>query len=142
MFGEGERPYGVIAVVLAAVILVLVQRAGDFFITDLGAIVGPVDGEWWRYFAAPFVYGDVGYLFVCSVGIVIFGAAVESRLGTFSTLILIVACGALGMLAAEGMDTLVGGNHILLASGGNGIALGLLSTWAVLKAGQGRWAQS
>ena len=51
-------------------------------ITDLGAIVGPVDGEWWRYLAAPFVYPDVGYLFVAALGIVIFGIAVERRLGT------------------------------------------------------------
>jgi membrane associated rhomboid family serine protease len=138
LLGEGERPYAVIAAVAGAVLLVLVQRAGNISVIDLGAIVGQVDGEWWRYFAAPFVYSDVPYLFVCCLGIVIFGAAVETRLGVISTLILIVACGALGMLAADGMDTVVGDNNLLLASGGNGIALGLLSAWAVLKAAEVR----
>ena len=42
-------------------------------------------GDWWRYFAAPFVYPDIGYLFVASVGIAIFGIPVEQRLGTIST---------------------------------------------------------
>ncbi len=106
---------------------------------DVGGIVGPVEGEWWRYLAAPFVYPDVGYLFVVSVGIVIFGVAVEARLGTIPTVILIVACGALGMLAADGIESAIGGEgNLLLAAGGNGIALGLLASWAVLRAGEMR----
>ncbi|MGH2982961.1 MAG: rhomboid family intramembrane serine protease [Solirubrobacterales bacterium] len=139
LMGEGERRYAVIAAVLAPALLVLVQRAGDLPITDVGGIVGPVDGEWWRYLAAPFAYPDVGYLFVVSVGIVIFGVAVESRLGMIATVILIVACGALGMLAADGVESAIGGeDNLLLAAGGNGIALGLLATWAVLRAGEMR----
>ena len=39
---------------------------------DLGAIVGPVGDEWWRYLAAPFVYDNVGYLFACGLAIAIF----------------------------------------------------------------------
>ena len=134
------RPYAVIAAVLAGVVVMLAQTAVAEPITDFGAIIGEVDaGEWWRYFAAPFAYADAGYLFVCSLGIVIFGAAVESRLGTVSTLILIVACGALGMLAAEGIEGAIGSeSEPLLAAGGNGIALGLLATWAVLKAAEVR----
>ena len=137
MLGEGDRPYLIIAAVLAPALLVLVQRAADLPITDLGAIVGSVDGEWWRYLAAPYVYPDVGYLFVAAVGIAIFGLAVERRLGVVATLVLMVACGALGMLAADGIEgALAGENDLLLASGGNGIALGFLSAWAVLKAGE------
>jgi membrane associated rhomboid family serine protease len=139
LVGEGERRYAVIAAVLGPAFLVLVQRAGDLPITDVGGIVGSVDGEWWRYFAAPFAYPDVGYLFVASIGIVIFGVAVEARLGTVATVILIVACGALGMLAADGIESAIGGEgNILLAAGGNGIALGLLATWAVLRAAETR----
>ena len=37
------------------------------------------EDEWWRYLAAPFVYPDVPYLFVASLGIVIFGSAVEQQ---------------------------------------------------------------
>ena len=69
---------------------------------DLGAIVGPVGDEWWRYFAAPFVYDDVGYLFACGLAIAIFLPAIERRVGTVASLLLVLGCGALGMLAAEG----------------------------------------
>ena len=52
----------------------------------------------------------------------------EQRLGTIPTAILIVACGALGMLAADGMETAFApSNDVLYAAGGNGIALGLLA---------------
>jgi len=128
----------VIAAIFAPALLVLVQRAGDLPITDVGAIVGPVEGEWWRYLAAPFAYPDVGYLFVVSIGIAIFGVAVEARLGMIATAILIIACGALGMLAADGIESAIGGEGDLLAAGGNGIALGLLATWAVLRVGEMR----
>jgi membrane associated rhomboid family serine protease len=138
MFGEGDRPYAVIAAVLGSAVLVLVQRAADLPIWDVGAIVGPVDGEWWRYLSAPFAYPDVGYLFVCSLGIVIFGSAVERRLGTVSTVVLMLACGSLGMLAANGIESAISSHGDLLAAGGNGIALGLLTAWAVLKAGEVR----
>ena len=67
----------------------------------------------------------------------IFGSAVETRLGTVATLILIIACGSLGMLAAVGIEDALGDEgSVLLAAGGNGIALGLLATWAVLKASE------
>ena len=82
------------AAILIPAILLLVRVASpaiDAF--DLGAIVGPVENEWWRYLAAPFVYPDIGYLFVASVGIAIFGTAVEQRLGMIPTAVLILACG-------------------------------------------------
>jgi membrane associated rhomboid family serine protease/DNA-directed RNA polymerase subunit RPC12/RpoP len=135
-----ERPYAVIAAILIPAVLVLVRVASPALNAhDLGAIVGPVGGEWWRYLAAPFVYPDVGYLFIASVGIAIFGVAVEQRLGTIPTVVLILASGALGMLAADGIETAFAGNNdILLAAGGNGIALGLLGAWAVMRTAEVR----
>jgi membrane associated rhomboid family serine protease len=135
-----ERPYAVIAAILVSAVLLLIRVAspalGSF---ELGAIVGPVQGDWWRYVTAPFIYPDIGYLFVASVGIAIFGSAVERRLGLVSTVVLILACGALGMLAADGIQTaFAGSNDILLAAGGNGIALGLLAAWAVMRAAEVR----
>ena len=128
------RPYATIACVLVPAILILVQRSGAASIDELGAIVGPVDGDWWRYVAAPFVYPDIGYWFAASVGIVIFGSAVESRLGTVATGLLMIACGALGMLAGAGIEEAISNDReLLLAAGGNGIALGMLSAWAALK---------
>ena len=136
MAGLTDRPYAVIAAILIPAILLLVRVASPALnAADLGAIVGPVEGEWWRYLAAPFIYPDIGYLFVASVGIAIFGYAVEERLGTVPTAVLILACGGLGMLAADGIQTaFASSNDILLAAGGNGIALGLLAAWAVMRA--------
>jgi len=135
-----ERPYAVIAAILIPALLVLVRVASPSLNSfDLGAIVGPVGNDWWRYLAAPFIYPDLGYLFVASVGIAIFGVSVEQRLGTIATVILIVACGALGMLAADGVQSAFAPRHdILLAAGGNGIALGLLAAWAVIRAAEVR----
>ena len=129
------RPWAVLAAVVIPVVLVLVQRAGDIPVSDLGAIVGEVSGgEWWRYFAAPWVYPDVGYMFIAAIGIVIFGLQVERRLGTAATVVLMIAAGALGMLAADGIESAVASDdEVLLAAGGNGVALALLSCWAVLK---------
>ena len=136
----GERPYAVIAAILVPAVLLLVRVASPAIDSyDLGAIIGPVQSDWWRYLAAPFIYPDIGYLFVASCGIAIFGLAVERRLGLAPTVVLILACGALGMLAADGIETaFASGNDALLASGGNGIALGLLGTWAVMRAAEVR----
>jgi membrane associated rhomboid family serine protease len=136
----GERPYAVIAAILIPALLLIVRVASPSLNAyDLGAIVGPVQNDWWRYLAAPFVYPDVGYLFVASVGIAIFGIAVEQRLGLISTVVLILACGGLGMLAADGIETaFASSNDVLLASGGNGVALGLLSAWGVMRAAEVR----
>ncbi|HEY1358220.1 MAG TPA: rhomboid family intramembrane serine protease [Thermoleophilaceae bacterium] len=135
-----ERPYAVIAAILASALLLLVRVASPALDAyDLGAIVGPVQGDWWRYLAAPFIYPDIGYLFVVSVAIAIFGTAVEQRLGTIPTVVLILACGGLGMLAADGIETaFASDNDVLLAAGGNGIALGLLCTWGVIRAAEVR----
>ena len=122
-----ERPYAVLAA----------SPTLDTF--SLGGILGPVGNDWWRYLVAPFIYPDIGYLFVASVGIAIFGIAVEQRLGTIPTAIMIVACGALGMLAADGVETAFAPSHdILFAAGGNGIALGLLAAWAVIRGAEVR----
>jgi membrane associated rhomboid family serine protease len=134
------RPYAVLAAIIVPAALLLVRVATpalDSF--QLGAIVGPVQGDWWRYLVAPFIYPDIGYLFVVSVGIAIFGSAVEQRLGLISTVVLILACGGLGMLAADGIQTaFASDNDVLLAAGGNGIALGLLTAWAVMRAAEVR----
>ncbi|HSD23752.1 MAG TPA: rhomboid family intramembrane serine protease [Solirubrobacterales bacterium] len=135
-----ERPYAVAAAILIPALLLLVRVASPALDAyDLGAIVGPVQNDWWRYLTAPFIYPDIGYLFVASVGIAIFGVAVERRLGLMPTVVLILACGALGMLAADGIETAFASrNDVLLAAGGNGIALGLLAAWAVMRAAEVR----
>ena len=134
----GERPYAVLAAILIPAVLLLVRVASpDLDAFDLGALIGPVGGDWWHYLAAPFIYPDLGYLFVACCGIAIFGIPIEQRLGLIPTAIMIVACGGLGMLAADGIETAFAPeNDILLAAGGNGVALGLLCAWAVMRASE------
>jgi membrane associated rhomboid family serine protease len=130
-FAEG-RPYATVAAILAPALLFVLTRADALSISEAGLIVDPVDDEWWRYLAAPFVYDDMGYLFACGLAFAIFVPGVERRIGTIPTGLLLVACGALGMLSAEGLDTALGDGDPF-AGGGNGIALGALAAWAVMR---------
>ena len=113
-----NRPYATGVVIGASVAMTLLQRALDKPLADLGAIGGPVGNELWRYLAAPFAYQDIGYLFVIGVMVAIFGPGLERRLGSLPALVLMLACGSLGMLAADGIETALG--EITVAAGGNG----------------------
>ncbi len=72
------KPIATFALLAASAVLLIVQRAAGLSLTEVGAIVGPVGDEWWRYFAAPFVYDNVGYLFACGLAIAIFLPGVEA----------------------------------------------------------------
>jgi membrane associated rhomboid family serine protease len=130
--GAADRPYVTLLAILGSAVLLLVQRAADLTPTEVGAIVGPVDSEWWRYLAAPFVYDDLGYLFVAAVALAVFVPPLERRLGMIPTALLLVACGGLGMLAAEGLDAIDPG-EVVTAAGGNGMALGALAAWTSIR---------
>jgi len=126
-----DRPYATIAIVLASAILLLVQKASGNSIQAFGGFVIPIEDQLWRVFTAPFAYTDVGYLFVVAVGLAIFGTGVERRLGTGPTAVLLVACGALGMLAAS-----VAANaqdEFTVIAGGNGMALGAVAAWFAVR---------
>lgn len=136
---EFGRPWASILTVVVSVVLLLVAEAGDIGAVDLGGIAGPIAGsEWWRYIVAPFVYDDVGYLFVCACGILIFGISVESRVGTPVTALVILACGSLGLLLGVWVGDSLGAGDVAVAWGGNAVALGLLSAWAVIRAAEFR----
>ena len=126
------RPLATFAALIAPAVLLILDRATDLDPIDLGAIVGPVGDEWWRYLAAPFVYDDVGYLFACGLALAIFLPPIERRVGSVASVLLVVGCGALGMLAAAGLDSSFG-DGIPIAAGGNGIALGALCAYVVLR---------
>ncbi len=130
--GAGEhRPYATIAAILAPAILLIFLQASGKSVASLGGLTVPIEGEWWRYLTAPFAYADVGYLFVVAVGLAIFGAGVERRLGSGPTGLLLVACGSLGMLAAGGIANAQG--DVVTIAGGNGIALGALAAWFAIR---------
>lgn len=126
-----ERPYATITVVLVSAILLLIQKASGNPLESFGGLVVPLEDQWWRVLTAPFAYVDVGYLFVVGVGLAIFGTGIERRLGTLRTAVLLVACGALGMLAASVVANAQ--DNFTVVSGGNGMALGALAAWFTIR---------
>jgi membrane associated rhomboid family serine protease len=122
---SAQRPYAAITIVLVSAALLLAERASDLGLYDLGALIGPLDGDWWRLVAAQFVYENVGYLFIVAVAVAIFGTSLERRYSAPVMLAVFLASGAAGMyLASETADFPV-------AMGGNASALGLLCAWLV-----------
>jgi len=133
-----DRPYATIAIIAASAILLLVQKVSGDALSTFGGLVVPLDDGWWRVFTAPFAYIDVGYLFVVAVGLAIFGTGLERRLGTLPTAILLVACGALGMLAASVVADARG--DFAVVGGGNGMALGAVAAWFAIRRAEVRGA--
>ena len=126
-----HRPYATIAVVLGSAALLLIQKATGDALSTFGGLIVPYEGGWWRFLTAPFAYVDVGYLFVVAVGLAIFATALERRLGSVPTGLLLVACGSLGMLAASGIAE--GQGEIAVIAGGNGMALGAVAAWFAIR---------
>lgn len=125
------RPVTTGILLLIPAVLFIVYQASDLSLRNLGAIIGPLGSEPWRYATAPFIFEDAGYLFVCGAGIALFTPALERRLGSIPTALLAFACGALGMLAAVGLDSALG-DGFPVAAGANGIALGMLAAYVAI----------
>ncbi len=122
---SAQRPYVSVALVLAGAAVYLVNRAGGLGFSDLGALVGPLDGDWWRLVTSQFNYDNVGYLFVVGVAVAIFGTSLERRYSGFATAAIFLACGAAGMYLVTVIE------DFPVAIGGNGSALGLIGAWLV-----------
>ena len=73
-----------------------------------------------------------------ALALALFVPALERRLGTVPALILLIACGALGMLAADALDDDRAPASLLIAAGGNGIALGALCAWTAIRHSEAR----
>jgi len=125
------RPYATMAAILGPAALLIVQKATGSSLDQVGGIVVPFADQWWRSLTAPFAYVDVGYLFVVAVGLAIFAPGIERRLGTMPAAVLLLACGALGMLVAGGIANAQGGVEAI--AGGNGMALGVLAAWFAIR---------
>ena len=89
------------------------------------AVAGPIDGQWWRVVASPFVYGSAWYELAALIAIGTFGWLLEQRHGPFTVLGVFLLCGAGGIALTAAIDPSP------LALGGNGAGLGLLCAWAV-----------
>ncbi len=133
-WNSGHKPYATATVILVSAALLLIQKAGGNSLSTYGGLIVPLAGEWWRYLTAPFAYVDVGYLFVVAVGLAIFSTGVERRLGSLPTALLLLACGALGMIAATAVANAQG--EFIVVAGGNGMALGSVAAWVALRRGE------
>jgi membrane associated rhomboid family serine protease len=133
-----RRPYAILAAILGSAALLLVEQASGASLVAVGGLAVPVEGEWWRFFTAPFAYVDVGYLFVVAIALATFGLGVERRLGSAATAVLLLACGSLGMLAASGVASAQG--DVVVIAGGNGMALGAVAAWFALRRAEARGA--
>jgi membrane associated rhomboid family serine protease len=122
---SGQRPYATIALVIGSAAVYLVNQGTSLGFYDLGTIIGPLDGDWWRLVAANFNYDNVGYLFVVAVAVAIFGTSLERRYSALATAAIFLACGALGFYLMTEIE------DFPVAMGGNGAALGLMAAWFV-----------
>ena len=122
---SAQRPYVTISLVLASAVVYLVNQAGALGFYDLGAVIGPLEGDWWRLVTAQFNYDNVGYLFAVGVALAIFGTSLERRYSGLATAAIFLGCGAAGYYLMTEIET------IPVALGANGSALGLMGAWLV-----------
>jgi membrane associated rhomboid family serine protease len=135
-----RRPYVTIVLVVASVIITLIGLVGASLLAEeqisgLGAttldawgrlaIVGPIDGEWWRVVTTQFVYDATGYEIAALGAIAIFGTLLERRYGWWAPLFLFVVGGGAGMALVVAVEDLP------LAIGGNAAALAMVAAWAM-----------
>ncbi|HEV3378093.1 MAG TPA: rhomboid family intramembrane serine protease [Thermoleophilaceae bacterium] len=127
------RPYATFVLIFACVLSALVFQADPNI--DLGYLNVPLAEDPWRWFAAPFLFGDqIGYAFVSLVAVGIFGTLLERRFGPLPVIVVFVLGGAAGMALVSYAETpplFAAETELFFAYGANGAALGLLCAWLV-----------
>ncbi len=117
------RPYVTIALVAIGIVVWVVARA-EPLLNAKWAIIGPLNGDWWKLFSYQFVYGNGIYAFVTLVTIALFGWLVERRNGPAVVLALFFGAGVSGALVASAVYAEP------IVSGANSGALALIGAWA------------
>jgi membrane associated rhomboid family serine protease len=128
------RPYATLALVLASLLVILVFESGELGLSDLGAVVPPIEEDSWRLLTTSFVYdGNLGYAFIALGAAAIFGTLLERRFGPLPVLAIFVLAGAAGAALAVQLEVppLFEDNPVYAVLGANGSALGLLTAWLV-----------
>ena len=118
------RPYATGLLIGIALVLTLLLATDEVFLDDVGAIIGPLGGDWWRIAAYPFVFDNFGTQFIALVSVGIFGSLLERRFGWFAVIALFLVSGAAGGAFTELLE-------VYPALSANGAALGLLAAWYV-----------
>src|SRR5277367_1334521 len=94
-----ERPYATMLLVAGgAVMWVLSHAKPDLYVH--AAVIGPLNGDWWKLFTNAFVYIDGLYAFVALLVVAIFGWLLERRHGPAAVLALFFGAVATGALVA------------------------------------------
>jgi membrane associated rhomboid family serine protease len=117
------RPTATIAIVAVSCAAWIVWHAEPLAYEEM-AILGPLHGDWWKILTSQLVYENGVYAFVVLLTIAIFGWLLEQRHGPLLVLLLFIAAGSAGALAA------VAAYSLPFVSGANGAALALLGAWA------------
>jgi membrane associated rhomboid family serine protease len=110
--------------IVLALLAMIVAASEEVTYYDLGALIFPIDGDWWRIVATPFLYDNLGYAFIALTATGIFGMHIERRFGRITPVLIFLAAGAAGAALSNFAD-------VLPAVGANGAALGLLCAWLV-----------
>jgi len=118
-----SHPYVTIALVIAGIVGCLVWRTNALSLSQI-VVFGHLGTRWWRALTAPFAYNNTGYAFVAISVIALYGTLLERRHGPVLLIALFLLGGAVGAALAGQFSTRV-------ALGGNGIALALLTAWAM-----------
>jgi membrane associated rhomboid family serine protease len=118
-----RRPYATFLLVLASLVVTIAANAG-MAVNDLVLTLDTTD-EYYRTVTTLFFYDSTGYEVVALGAIFLFGWLLERRHGAWATLLVFLAAGAGGMFLA------IAGDDVVIATGGNGAALGLLAAWAM-----------
>ncbi|HTA14131.1 MAG TPA: rhomboid family intramembrane serine protease [Solirubrobacteraceae bacterium] len=120
-------PYATIALVVASCAIWIAAQGAYLNLGKL-VIAGPLQGDWWRLFTSPFVYGrgfSSGlFMFATLAAVALFGCLLERRHGPLVVLALFFLAGVTGALAAEALYAFP------IVSGANAGALALLAAWA------------
>jgi len=119
------RPYATISLVaLSVAAWVLVHAEPEAYLKM--AILGPIDGDWWRLVTSAFAYGHRGIpAFLIVTTFAIFGWLLERRHGPFIVLVVFVGASVTGALVALAVY------EFAVVTTANSAALGLLAAWAV-----------
>jgi membrane associated rhomboid family serine protease len=121
--GEGSRPLATIAIVAVSCVAWVAWHAGSTLAFEM-AIVGPLNGHWWRLLTSQFVYSNGVYAFTTLVTVAIFGWLLERRHGPAAVLALFLGAGVAGSLLALAVYPFP------VLTGANAGALALLAAWA------------
>ena len=117
-------PHATRLLIALSLLAMIVSASNDVTYYDLGALIFPIDGDWWRVAATPFLHDNLGYAFIALTATGIFGMHLERRFGRLVPVLVFVGAGAAGAALSDAAD-------VLPAVGANGAALGLLCAWLV-----------